>query len=193
MAAQDSGPLASSLTDKNTWLVLGFVVLFGLLGGSIHLFSTLIASGSIQQGLLDLAAGPAAAIAVLFFIRPDDGLRLAALAVIAGVSGATILDTAQARVQASLTQAENRRLQEAGSQALTAGLRSNQIAQDLAKNHGILEKELMKALHKDRREDLRDVMPREVLEKDYQQQQQELVQYHGQLQALKNVFKLPDQ
>lgn len=162
MKPLDIATLVDSISNWKTWVVLFTVAFFGMLGGFAH---KLTSPNDKTSGWGYIVVGAVASMAVLFIIVPLEGVRLVALALIAGYGGKAILNALEARVKVVLAMAETAKVKEEGKKAVKAGKEVASVAQKLSQTNKELEKALMKAKNQPRAAilaDLKAYLPADV-------------------------------
>lgn len=129
METIDSNKLMDSIRNRNTWIILIIVSIFGVLGSLTH---KLISPPEGVTSLLGyIIVGAAASIAALFVFVPSDAIRLIALSIAVGYGGKAVLDASEARIQALIAKEETVKAKEESKKAVELGEEAIGYAQEL--------------------------------------------------------------
>lgn len=111
----DPASLLDSLKAGQTWAVLGVAFGVGFVGGATHWATRLGTPGDAgprpplwAEGLI----GAVAAVAILFVLRPSDGVALMASSLVAGYAGRAVMSALEDKAKAIVAQNELARMQQ---------------------------------------------------------------------------------
>ncbi|HEY1694679.1 MAG TPA: hypothetical protein VGG39_21055 [Polyangiaceae bacterium] len=111
----DHANLLDSLKAGQTWVVLAVAFGVGFIGGTAHWVTRLGTPGDAgpkaplwAEGLI----GAVAAVAILFVLRPSDGVALVASSLVAGYAGRMVMSALEDKAKAIVAQNELSKMQQ---------------------------------------------------------------------------------